>query len=42
VDASERAAAEALLGRIGITGRMPVSLPPWFPMGTGLQRSPVR
>ncbi len=35
---SERAAARALLGLAGITGRLPVSLPPLYPRGAGLQR----
>ncbi|MFI5280863.1 MAG: glycoside hydrolase family 3 protein [Gemmatimonadales bacterium] len=38
-DVSERAAAEAVLGAIGITGRLPVSLPPTAPMGAGLTRA---
>ena len=39
---SERAAADALLGRIGITGRLPVALPPGFPLGAGLMRAPAQ
>jgi len=35
---AERAAADALLGRTDITGRLPVSLPPWFVFGSGLTR----
>jgi beta-glucosidase-like glycosyl hydrolase len=35
---AERAAADALLGRTDITGRLPVSLPPWFVLGAGLTR----
>lgn len=38
-DVSERAAAQAVLGAIGITGRLPVSLPPTAPMGSGLTRA---
>jgi beta-N-acetylhexosaminidase len=38
-DVSERAAAEAVLGAIGITGRLPISLPPVAPMGAGLTRA---
>ena len=36
---SERAAAQALLGLVPITGRLPVSLPPLYPVGAGLQRA---
>ncbi len=35
---TERAAAQALLGLAPVTGRLPVSLPPLYPVGTGLQR----
>jgi beta-N-acetylhexosaminidase len=38
-DASQRAAARALLGRAPITGTLPVSLPPHFRVGDGLQRT---
>jgi beta-N-acetylhexosaminidase len=38
-DVSERAAALALLGIAEITGRLPVSLPPWAPIGAGLTRA---
>jgi beta-N-acetylhexosaminidase len=38
-DVSERAAAQAVLGTIGITGRLPVSLPPTAPLGAGLTRA---
>ncbi len=41
-DAAERAAADAVLGRIPVTGRLPVSLPPRFPLGGGLTRAAVR
>ena len=33
----QRAAARALLGRIEITGRLPISLPGLYPRGTGIQ-----
>ncbi|MBI4542331.1 MAG: glycoside hydrolase family 3 C-terminal domain-containing protein [Gemmatimonadetes bacterium] len=35
---AERAVAQALLGRAAIDGRLPVSLPPTHPIGTGLTR----
>jgi beta-N-acetylhexosaminidase len=35
---SQRAAADALLGRSPITGRLPISLPPLHAMGEGLDR----
>jgi beta-N-acetylhexosaminidase len=35
---TERAAAQALLGLAPITGRLPVSLPPLYPLGAGLGR----
>jgi beta-N-acetylhexosaminidase len=38
-DALEQAAADAILGRQAITGRAPVSLPGFFNMGDGIQRS---
>ncbi|HEX6747432.1 MAG TPA: glycoside hydrolase family 3 N-terminal domain-containing protein [Longimicrobium sp.] len=34
----QEAAARALLGEAPITGRLPVSLPPWFKRGDGLDR----
>ena len=37
-DAIERAVARALLGMSPVTGHLPVSLPPAFPAGSGLQR----
>ncbi len=37
-DMTEAAMADALLGRAPITGRMPVALPPWFAVGTGVAR----
>ena len=37
-DASQRAAARALLGEIPITGRLPISLPPHHAAGEGIQR----
>lgn len=33
----QEAAAEALLGQTGITGRLPISLPGLYPRGTGIQ-----
>lgn len=36
---SQRAAAAALLGRSSITGRLPISIPPWFKAGDGLDRA---
>jgi len=35
---TERAAAQALLGLSAITGRLPVSLPPLYPIGSGEER----
>jgi beta-N-acetylhexosaminidase len=35
----ERALARAILGMAPITGRLPVTLPPSFPAGTGLMRA---
>lgn len=40
-DASERAAAQAILGFADINGRLPVSLPPYAPLGAGLIRARV-
>ncbi|MBW3572317.1 MAG: glycoside hydrolase family 3 protein [Gemmatimonadetes bacterium] len=37
-EASQRAAARALAGQIAITGRLPVSIPPLFARGDGVQR----
>ena len=37
-EASQRAAADALLGRSEITGRLPISLPPLHAIGEGLVR----
>ncbi len=37
-DALQRAAADALLGHAPITGRLPISLPPWHERGAGLDR----
>ena len=36
---SQRAAASALLGRSAISGRLPISIPPWFKAGDGLDRA---
>lgn len=38
-DASQTAAARALLGQLPITGHLPVSLPPYYRSGQGIQRS---
>ena len=38
-DPIERAVARALLGLAPVTGRLPVSLPPAYPAGTGLVRA---
>ena len=38
---SQRAAAQAILGRSAITGRLPISIPPWFKVGDGLDRAAV-
>jgi beta-N-acetylhexosaminidase len=40
-DVSQQAAADAILGRIPITGRLPISLPPHHGRGDGIQR-PIR
>ena len=37
---SQRAAARALLGRAAISGRLPISIPPWFKVGDGIDRAP--
>jgi beta-N-acetylhexosaminidase len=37
-DAQERAGARAVLGRVPVTGQVPVSLPGFFARGEGLQR----
>lgn len=39
-EVSQRAAARALLGEAPITGRLPISLPPFHRAGEGLQRHP--
>ena len=38
---SQRAAAHAILGRNAISGRLPISIPPWFKVGDGLDRAAV-
>jgi beta-N-acetylhexosaminidase len=38
--ASQRAAARALAGEIGITATLPISIPPLLPYGAGERRSP--
>jgi beta-N-acetylhexosaminidase len=35
---SQRAAARALVGRAPISGRLPISIPPWFKVGDGVDR----
>lgn len=35
-DASQQAAARALLGSIPVVGRLPISIPPYVPLGAGL------
>ena len=37
---SQRAAAAALLGETAISGRLPISIPPWFKSGDGIDRAP--
>ncbi len=39
---SQRAGAAALMGRIPITGRLPISLPPWLTFGAGIDRAAVK
>ena len=36
---SQRAAAAALLGEIPVSGRLPISIPPWFKTGDGMDRA---
>jgi beta-N-acetylhexosaminidase len=36
---SQRAAAAALLGETAISGRLPISIPPWFKTGEGIDRT---
>jgi beta-N-acetylhexosaminidase len=36
---SQRAAARAVLGRAPISGRLPISIPPWFKVGDGVDRA---
>ena len=38
---SQRAAAQAILGRAAISGRLPISIPPWFKVGDGLDRAAI-
>jgi beta-N-acetylhexosaminidase len=40
LSASQRAAARALTGEIGITATLPISIPPLLPFGAGERRSP--
>jgi beta-N-acetylhexosaminidase len=41
-DAAQIAAVRALTGEIPITGKLPISLPPYHTVGTGIQRSALR
>jgi beta-N-acetylhexosaminidase len=36
---SQRAAARALIGRTAISGKLPISIPPWFKVGDGVERA---
>jgi beta-N-acetylhexosaminidase len=36
---SQRAAARALIGRAAISGKLPISIPPWFKVGDGVERA---
>jgi len=38
---SQRAGARALLGRAPISGRLPISIPPWFKVGDGVDRAAI-
>lgn len=38
-ESSQRAAARALMGRNAVTGRLPISLPPFYQIGHGLDRA---
>jgi hypothetical protein len=40
--ATQRAAARALTGQIGITATLPISIPPLLTFGAGEQRPPRR
>jgi hypothetical protein len=42
VRTSERAVALALLGRVPITGRLPIRIPPDYPIGFGVVVSSVQ
>jgi hypothetical protein len=37
MESLQEASAEALLGQIDVTGRLPISLPGLYPRGTGIQ-----
>jgi beta-N-acetylhexosaminidase len=41
IEVCQQAAADALLGRAPITGRLPVSLPPRYAAGAGIERRPA-
>ena len=36
---SQRAAAMALVGRAPVSGKLPISIPPWFKVGDGIDRA---
>ena len=38
----QEAAAESLVGKIDLTGRLPISLPGLYPRGTGIQLQRVK
>ena len=40
--AAERAVAQAILGRVPVTGRLPIRLPPAYPIGHGIRVTEVR
>lgn len=39
---AERAVAQALLGRVPVTGRLPIRLPPAYPIGHGIRVTEIR
>jgi beta-N-acetylhexosaminidase len=39
---AERAVAQAILGRVPVTGRLPISLPPAYPVGHGIRVTEIR
>ena len=40
--AAERAVAQAILGRVPVTGRLPIRLPPAYPIGHGIRVTEIR